>query len=133
MAIANLAVEPAFSQTYVTVTSYHTYVAVSFTTSTSFLEYVSTQVSRSVSLTYFTTVFTTSTSFLTYVSVMFTSSTSVVGYPAPVANFVPGWAGPALANYSSIILYVFLAIWMGLRSKAMRVASVHVVRRLLSA
>lgn len=120
MAIANFAVEPAFSQTYTTVTSYQTYVAVSFTTSTSFLTYVSTQLSRSASLTYITTVFTTSTSYLTYVSVMFTSSTSVVGYPAPTPNFVPNWASLAPANFS-IIFYVFLAICAGLRAKTLQV------------
>ena len=125
MAIANFMVQPAFSQTYVTVTSYQTYVAVSFTTSTSFLTYVSTQVSSSTSPTYITTVFTTSTSYLTYVTVMFTSSTTVVGYPAPTHDIIPSWANLALASFS-IIFYLFLAICTGSRAK-----TVQVVRRIL--
>jgi hypothetical protein len=129
MAISYYAVPPVFSQLYVTVTRFQTYTTIGFTTSTSFLTYVVVEPSSSPStLTYTSVLFTTSTSLLTYVTIVYTSSTTFFTQPAPGDTVIP--ASLTSADYFSTMLYAFLIVWVGVRSRAFYDKALHVVRRI---
>ena len=129
IAVAHFAIEPVFSQNYVTLTNYQTHIDLHATTSTSFLTYVTVQFSSSSSfVTDITVLFTTSTSFITFVYVTMTNSTSTTTYPAP-AQFAPRLTGENSKSYFSSILYAFFAVWAGIRAKTLYTVTRRSLRR----
>ncbi len=134
MAIMYFAVQPVFSQAYVTfstVTSYATYEAPIFTTTTSYLTYVITVFSSSSVITYITTLFTTSTSLLTYVSVAFSSTTTTVTYPSPSFTAAYGPIASSPTQYLTDALYASVLVWAAIRVKPVYTRVQRLFRRSL--
>ena len=128
LAIAHLAIEPVFSQTFVTVTSFATYVSPVFSTSTSFLTYIVTVVSSSSFLTYYSTVFSTTTSIMTYVDVAFSTTTTSITYPSPTFTGAPYSVTP-LVGYLSDVLYALIIALIAFRAKTVYAKTLRHARR----
>jgi glucan phosphoethanolaminetransferase (alkaline phosphatase superfamily) len=128
LAIAHLASEPVFSQTFITVTSFATYVSPSFSTSTSFITYIVTIVSSSSALTYYSTAFSTTTSVLTYIDVAFSTTTTSTTYPPPTFSAAPYSVIP-LANYFTDLLYALVIVLIAFRGKALYKKTAQSFRR----